>query len=141
MGMIFTKRWMALILLALVLGAGSASAHRMFADQRINVETYAMFDDGSPANNALIKTYRENTTSGLYELYREDRMDSSGKHSLTLPGKGTGNWLFEITSGGHKEELFINISNTRSEAAKVGIAAAAAMVPLAFVAYRGRKKR
>ena len=134
------KRLIALILLALVLGAGSASAHRMFVGQRINVETYAMFDDGSPANSVPIKIYRENTTSGLYELHSEDLTDSSGKYSLNLPGKGTGNWLFEITAGGHKEELFINISDTRSEAAKAGIVAAA-MVPLAFVAFRGRKKR
>ena len=42
------KRWIVLILLALVLGSGMASAHRMFVGRKINVETYAIFDDGTP---------------------------------------------------------------------------------------------
>jgi hypothetical protein len=134
------KRWIALILLALVLGSGTASAHRMFVGQRINVETYAVFDDGSPAIDAPVKVYRVNATSGLYELYCEDHADASGKYVLSLPGKGTGSWLFEFSSGGHKEELFITISDERSDASKAGIAALA-MLPIALFAWRGRYKR
>ena len=134
------KRWIALILLALVLGSGTAGAHRMFVGQRVNVETYAIFDDGSPANDAPVKVYRENATSGLYELYCEDRADSSGKYVLSLPGKGTGRWLFEVSAGGHKEELFITISDERSDASKAKVAALAAL-PVALFAWRGRRNR
>jgi hypothetical protein len=134
------KRWIALILLALFLGSGTASAHRMFVGQRINVETYAIFDDGSPANNAPVKVYRENATSGLYEIYCEDRADSSGKYVLSLPGKGTGSWLFEVSAGGHKEELFITISDERFDPSKAKVAVLA-MLPVALFAWRGRKNR
>lgn len=134
------KRWIALIVLALALGSGTACAHRMFVGQRINVETYAIFDDGSPANNASVKVYRENATSGLCDLYCEDQADSSGKYSLSLPGKGTGSWLFEFSVGGHKEELFITVSDERSDASKAKVAALA-MLPVALLAWRGRNKR
>ncbi len=134
------KRWIALILLALVLGSGMASAHRMFVGQRINVETYAIFDDGSPANDASVNVYRENATSGLYDLYCEDRADSSGKYALSLPGKGTGSWLFEFSAGGHKEELFVTISDERSDASAAKVAALA-MLPVALSAWKRRNKR
>ena len=134
------KRWIALIMLTLVLGSGTASAHRMFVGQRINVETYAIFDDGSPANDASVKVYRENATSGLYDLYCEDQADSSGKYALSLPGKGTGSWLFEFSAGGHKEELSIKISDEQSDSSTAKVAALA-MLPVALLAWRGRGKR
>lgn len=134
------KIWIALILLVLVLGSGTASAHRMFVGQRINVETYAIFDDGSPAKDAPVKVYRENATTGLYEIFCEDRADSSGKYVLSLPGKGTGRWRFEVSAGGHKEEIFIAISDERSDASTATVAALAAL-PLALVAWRGRRNR
>jgi hypothetical protein len=134
------KRWIVLILLALVLGSGTASAHRMFVGQKINVETYAIFDDGTPANDASVKVYRENATTGLYDLYCEDQADSSGKYALSLPGKGTGNWLIEFSAGGHKEELSIAISDDRYDASTAK-AAALAMLPVTFLAWRGRRKR
>lgn len=134
------KRWIVLILLALVLGSGTASAHRMFVGQKINVETYAIFDDGTPANDASVKVYRENATTGLYDLYCEDKADSSGKYSLSLPGKGTGNWRFEFSAGGHNEELSIAISNDRYDASTAKVAALA-MLPVTFLVWRGRRKR
>lgn len=134
------KRWIALILLVLVLGSGSVSAHRMFVGQRINVETYTIFDDGAPASDASVKVYRENATTGLYDLYCEDRADTSGKYALSLPGKGTGNWLFEFSAGGHKEELSIAISDGRYDASTAKVAALA-MLPLTFLVWRGRRKR
>jgi hypothetical protein len=132
------KRWIALILLALVLGSGTASAHRMFVGQRINVETYAIFDDGSPASDASVKVYRVNATSGLYDIYCEDQTDSSGKYTMSLPGKGTGSWLFEFSAGGHKEELFITVSDERADRSTV---AALAMLPVALLAWRRQNKR
>ncbi|HOO54874.1 MAG TPA: hypothetical protein PLY09_01185 [Methanothrix sp.] len=134
------KRWIVLILLALVLGSGIASAHRMFVGQKINVETYAIFDDGTPANDASVKVYRESATTGLYDLYCEDKADSSGKYALSLPGKGTGNWLFEFSAGGHKEELSIAISDDRYNTSTAK-AAALAMLPVTFLVWRGRRKR
>jgi len=134
------KIWIALIILALVLGAGTASAHRMFVGQRITVEACAVFDDGSPANDAPIKVYRENATSGLYELYHENVTDSSGRYELCLPGKGTGNWLFQISSGGHKEEFSLSISDGRSDLLKAGIPALA-VLPVALFAWKRRGKR
>ena len=134
------KRWIALILLVMVLVSGTSSAHRMFVGQKINVETYAIFDDGTPANDASVKVYRENATTGLYDLFCENRTDSSGKYALALPGKGTGNWLFEFSAGGHKEELSIAISDERSDASAAKVAALA-MLPVTFLVWRGRRKR
>lgn len=134
------KGWIVLLLLALVLASGPASAHRMFVGQRINVETYAVFDDGSPAQNASVKVYRMNATTGLFELFEEDRADSAGGYSMSLPGKGTGSWLFEVSAGGHKEELFVAISDERPDPSKAGAAALAAL-PIALFAWRRRVKR
>jgi len=134
------KRWIVLILLALVPGSGASSAHRVFLGQKINVETYAIFDAGTPANDALVKVYRENATTGLYDLYCEDQADSSGKYALSLPGKGTGNWLIEFSAGGHKEELPIAISDERYDASTAKVVALA-MLPMTFLVWRGRRKR
>ena len=128
------RRLIALLLLAMILTAGMASAHRMFVGHRVNVETYAMFDDGTPAQNAPVKVYRNG------ELYAENVTDSSGMFALTLPGKGTGEWSFEVSAGGHREETFINISDEKSDAKTAGVAALAVM-PLAIIAWRGRKEK
>jgi len=83
--------------------AGAASAHRMFVGQRMTLDLYVLYDDGSPAGNAMVKLYQDG------KLFAENVTDSSGKFSIVLPGKGTGKWQYEVSGGGHTEKGSINI--------------------------------
>ncbi|MHC1631021.1 MAG: hypothetical protein ACXQT4_01810 [Methanotrichaceae archaeon] len=118
-----------LLVLVVFLCAGMASGHRMFVTDRINIETCAIFEDGQPAQNATVKIYWNDV------LYNETVTDSSGMVTIALPGKGTGEWRFEVSCSGHKEDFFVNISNERPGTEKAGIPALAT-VPLAFAAWR-----
>lgn len=134
------KKIIALLVIAAILSTGMAYCHKMYVGQRVNVDVYAIFDDGQPARNTDAEIYRYNETSELYELYNQTVTDSSGMVSFALPGKGTGKWKIEISSAGHKEETYLNISTDRPDATKTGIMAAA-ILPLAFVTWRRRSKR
>jgi nickel transport protein len=126
------KRILALILLALLLCAGSASAHRMFVGQRITMDLYVFFDDGSPAANARVKLYQGD------ELFAENVTDATGKFTVVLPGKGTGNWRYEVSGGGHSEKGFVNIDN--SEPVKAAAMGMAILGPLVLISRMRRKK-
>jgi nickel transport protein len=126
------KRILALFLLALLLCAGSASAHRMFVGQRITMDLYVFFDDGSPAANARVKLYQGD------ELFAENVTDATGKFTVVLPGKGTGNWRYEVSGGGHSEKGFVNIDN--SEPVKAAAMGMAILGPLVLISRMRRKK-
>lgn len=99
-------RWILALTIAALLLAGAASAHRMFVGQQITVDLFVFFDDGSPAANAEVKLYQEG------ELYAENVTDATGRFTVILPGKGTGNWSYEVKGGGHAEKGSILINNT-----------------------------
>lgn len=100
-------KWMPTLIIALLLLAGAASAHRMFAGQQITLDLFVFYDDGSPAANVEIKLYQED------ELFAQNVTDDTGKFTITLPGKGTGRWHYEIEGGGHTEKGYINIDNNQ----------------------------
>ncbi len=87
------------------------------------------------------RIYRYNESIELYEPYNQTVTDSKGMLTVALPGRGTGNWRFDVSCAGHKKELFINISTDRPEARKAGAVATAAVLPIAFVIWRRRNKR
>ena len=101
-------RWILALIIAALLLAGAASAHRMFVGQQITLDLFVFYDDGSPAANAEVKLYEEG------ELYAENVTDATGRFTVTLPGKGTGNWSYEVEGGGHTEKGSILINNTLS---------------------------
>lgn len=94
-----------LILAALLLCFGVASAHRMFVGQQITLDLYVFYDDGTPAGNAEVKLYQDG------KLFSENVTDATGEFSIALPGKGTGKWQYEVLGGGHTEKGVINIDN------------------------------
>ena len=97
---------MLAITIAVLLLAGAASAHRMFAGQQVTIDLFVFYDDGSPAANVEVKLYQED------ELFAQNVTDATGKFTITLPGKGTGKWYYEIEGGGHTEKGYINIDNS-----------------------------
>lgn len=123
---------MAILILALVLETVPAFGHRMFVGQRMTVDLYAIFDDGEPAKDASVQVFRDG------ELYAENKTDSSGKFSMVLPGKGTGDWKFLVSGGGHAETATIYIANDNSKTAAAALALIA--VPVALI-WRRRSRR
>lgn len=77
----------------------------MFIGQRITLDLYAFYDDGTPACNANVKIFRDGT------LYAENVTDAGGKFSMVLPGRGTGKWQYEIYGNGHAERGYLNIDS------------------------------
>jgi nickel transport protein len=55
-----------------------------------------------------------------------------------LPGKGTGNWRYEVSGGGHAEKGYINIDN--NEPAKAAALGLSILGPLILVSRIRRKK-
>lgn len=98
-------RWMLAVTIAVLLLAGAASAHRMFVGQQVTVDLFVFYDDGSPAANAEVRLYQDK------EFYAQNITDSTGRFTVTLPGKGTGKWHYEVEGGGHAEKGYINIDN------------------------------
>jgi hypothetical protein len=99
-------RWILAVIIAALLLAGAASAHRMFVGQQITLDLFVFYDDGSPASNAEVKLYQEGA------LFAQNVTDATGRFTVTLPGKGTGNWSYEVEGGGHTEKGSIIINNT-----------------------------
>jgi len=99
-------RWILAVIIAALLLAGAASAHRMFVGQQITLDLFVFYDDGSPASNAEVKLYQEGA------LFAENVTDATGRFTVNLPGKGTGNWSYEVEGGGHTEKGYIIINNT-----------------------------
>jgi len=123
----------AILVLALVLETMPAFGHRMFIGQRVTVDLYAIFDDGEPAKDASVQVFRDG------ELYAENKTDSTGKFSLVLPGKGTGEWKFIVSGGGHVETANVYIANDNSKTAAVALALVA--VPVAIIWRRFRRQQ
>ncbi|OPY51608.1 MAG: hypothetical protein A4E49_02213 [Methanosaeta sp. PtaU1.Bin112] len=99
-------RWIiAVAIAAILLCAGAASGHRMFVGQRMTLDLYVLYDDGSPAGNATVKLYQDGA------LFAENVTDAQGKVSFALPGKGTGKWQYVVCHGGHTEMAAINIDS------------------------------
>ena len=109
------KMMSVLILAALLLCAGAASAHRMFVGQQLTLDLFVFFDDGSPAGNADVSLYSDG------KLFAENVTDASGRFTIVLPGKGTGIWQYEVSGGGHTEKGSININNTPLQAGALGL--------------------
>ena len=101
-------RWISALIIAALLLAGAASAHRMFVGQQITVDLFVFYDDGTPAANAEVKLYQDK------ELFAENVTDATGRFTVALPGKGTGNWSYEVEGGGHTETGSIIINNALS---------------------------
>jgi nickel transport protein len=127
------RKTIALLMLAIFLTAGMASAHRMFVGQRVTLDLYAIFDDGTPAKNATVQVYRDDV------LFSENSTDSKGRFTLVLPGKGSGKWRCEVSSSGHTEEVNINIENDM-QANKAALAAGLVLIGIPTV-YASRRKR
>ncbi|NLH21549.1 MAG: hypothetical protein GX463_05200, partial [Methanothrix sp.] len=83
-------RWILALIIGALLLAGAASAHRMFVGQQITVDLFVFYDDGSPAANAEVRLYQEG------ELYAQNVTDDTGRFTVALPGKGTGDWSYEV---------------------------------------------
>lgn len=99
-------KWIiAAAIAAILLCAGAASGHRMFVGQRMNLDLYVLYDDGSPAGNATVKLYQDG------KLFAENVTDAQGRISIALPGKGTGKWQYVVCHGGHTENGAINIDS------------------------------
>ncbi len=99
-------KWIiAVAIAAILLCAGAASGHRMFVGQRITLDLYVLYDDGSPAGNATVKLYQDG------KLFTENVTDAQGKVSISLPGKGTGKWQYVVSDGGHTEKGATNIDS------------------------------
>lgn len=109
------KMMLVLMVVALLLWAGAASAHRMFVGPQLTLDLYVFFDDGSPAGNADVKLYSDG------KLFAENVTDTSGRFTIVLPGKGTGKWQYEVSGGGHTEKGSINIDNTPLQAGALGL--------------------
>ncbi|VVB72888.1 Uncharacterised protein [uncultured archaeon] len=96
---------LAILILALILGLVPAQGHRMFVGQKMTVDLYAIFDDGEAANDASVQVFWDGV------LYAENRTDSTGRFTFSLPGKGTGEWRFLVSGGGHEESIYMSIKN------------------------------
>jgi len=100
------KSLILIILIVFLLDTGLSSAHRMFIGQRMTLDLYANYDDGSPAANSTVKLYQDGN------LFAENTTDEMGRFTVVLPGKGTGIWHYEIESGEHTEKGYINVDNS-----------------------------
>ncbi|MDD1762789.1 MAG: transthyretin-like family protein [Methanothrix sp.] len=100
------KSLILIILIVFLLDTGLSSAHRMFIGQRMTLDLYANYDDGSPVANATVKLYQDD------KLFAENTTDEMGRFTMVLPGKGTGKWHYEIVGGGHTEKGYINVNNS-----------------------------
>lgn len=100
------KQIIAIAIAALLLFCGAASAHRMFVGQQMTLDLFVFFDDGSPAGNAAVKLYQEG------KLFAENMTDASGRFTVVLPGRGTGEWQYEVSGGGHSEVGSFNINSS-----------------------------
>lgn len=123
---------LAILVLALVLETVPAFGHRMFIGQRVTVDLYAVFDDGEPAKDSSVQVFRDG------ELYAENKTDSTGRFSLVLPGKGTGDWKFLVSGGGHEETATIYIANDNGKTAAATFALVA--VPVALIWWRRSRR-
>ena len=101
-------------MMALLLLAGAASAHRMFVGQQMTLDLFVFFDDGSPASNAEVKIYSDG------KLFADNATDDTGRFTIVLPGKGSGLWRYEVYGGGHEEMGWISINNTPLQATAIG---------------------
>jgi nickel transport protein len=128
------KKILAILILALILSSGLACGHRMFVGQRVTVELTGVFDDGEPAADASVRVYRDG------ELYAENKTDSTGRLTLVLPGKGTGDWRFLVSGSGHEEEAFLSIRNDVAPGAVAAAGMALVIAPAAFF-WRRRSGR
>ncbi|HQF17585.1 MAG TPA: hypothetical protein PLI05_11035 [Methanotrichaceae archaeon] len=127
-----TREIVVVLVLTLLLMAGSASGHRMFVGQKMTLDLVAMFDDGTPATDAIVEIYRDG------ELYAKNTTDGSGKFSLILPGRGTGEWRFVVSGGGHSEAYKMSIQSSN----ETGLAAflAVLMIPAVWICRRGGRR-
>lgn len=121
-----------IIIIAMLLCVEPACAHRMFIGQRLTLDLYAFYDDGTPACSAKVKIFRDGA------LYAENVTDASGKFSIVLPGRGTGKWQYEIYGEGHSEKGYLNIDINRQENLN---ALGLAMLGTGLLAYRRRNRR
>ncbi len=83
-------RWILAVIIAALLLAGAASAHRMFVGQQITLDLFVFYDDGSPAANAEVKLYQEGALfaqtspmqqGGLPSLFREKERETGAMRS------------------------------------------------------------
>jgi len=100
--------------------------------QKMTLDLVAMFDDGTPATDAIVEIYRDG------ELYAKNTTDGSGKFSLILPGRGTGEWRFVVSGGGHSEAYKMSIQSSN----ETGLAAflAVLMIPAVWICRRGGRR-
>lgn len=72
----------------------------------MTLDLFVFFDDGSPAGNAEVKLYQDG------KLFAENLTDASGRFTVVLPGRGTGQWQYEVSGGGHSEKGSFNINSS-----------------------------
>lgn len=121
------------LILVLMACSMTASAHRMFVGQSMSVGLSAIYDDGEPAQNALIKVFRDG------EPYSENHTSSTGYFQMSLPGKGTGDWKFVVSGEGHEEIVHFSIKQESQSAASAAVMALIAAPAALLWLWRKRK--
>ncbi|MHC1631020.1 MAG: hypothetical protein ACXQT4_01805 [Methanotrichaceae archaeon] len=104
------KRFMTILILALLLIAGTSTAHRMLLGYKVNeLQLNTIYDDGTPAQDAHIDIYKDG------KLYAEGMTDSSGSYIFRPEGEKVGDLTFVSSSVGHRAELALNMEEKNDE--------------------------
>jgi nickel transport protein len=98
------EKLLVVLALALLLSAGTSSAHRMLIGYQIKeVQLNTIYDDGTPAQGAEIEVYKDG------ELYAEGVADSKGTFTFEPKiGDKIEDLTFVSSSVGHRAELSLS---------------------------------
>lgn len=137
------KRWLVMLVLALLLFAGTSTAHRMMMGYRVNeLQINAMYDDGTPAQGVKIEVYEDG------EPYAEGSTDSKGRYIFRPDEARVEDLTFVSTSAGHRAEISLNLEEEREGAGDMPVPMKVAagfgyLIGLAGISmiYVSRKKR
>ncbi|KQC12515.1 MAG: hypothetical protein APR56_06355 [Methanosaeta sp. SDB] len=135
---------MVVLALALLLSAGTSTAHRMLIGYQIKeVQLNTIYDDGTPAQGAEIEVYKDG------ELYAEGVADSKGTF-IFEPKRGDKieDMTFVSSSVGHRAELSLSqegddatseeIPLPMKAAAGLGYLLGIAGISMLYVSRKGR---
>jgi nickel transport protein len=138
-------RWLTVLVMALLLSAGTASAHRMLIGYQIKeLQLNAIYDDGTPAQAVNIEVYKDG------ELCAQGITDSAGTFTFEPKrGERIEDFTFVSSSVGHRAELSLNHERdggSSSEelplpmkaAAGLGYLAGLAGLSMIYVSRKGR---
>ncbi|KUK43664.1 MAG: hypothetical protein WCY97_10045 [Methanothrix sp.] len=138
------EKLLVVLALALLLSAGTSTAHRMLIGYQIKeVQLNTIYDDGTPAQGAEIEVYKDG------ELYAEGVADSKGTF-IFEPKRGDKieDMTFVSSSVGHRAELSLSqegddatseeIPLPMKAAAGLGYLLGIAGISMLYVSRKGR---